>query len=103
MDCQRSRPSLRSGRALRLRCTGCIDLWVGGGLLRGEMGFDFLDDLARGAPRRAFEGHVFQQMRDAVLVRLLVAAADPVLLRQVVIGLLTNAYKHTSPPGTVYT
>jgi signal transduction histidine kinase len=31
----------------------------------------------------------------------LVAAADPVLLRQVIIGLLTNAYKHTSPPGTV--
>jgi signal transduction histidine kinase len=31
----------------------------------------------------------------------LVAAADPVLLRQVVIGLLTNAFKHTSPPGTV--
>ena len=31
----------------------------------------------------------------------LVASADPVLLRQVVIGLLTNAYKHTSPPGTV--
>ncbi len=31
----------------------------------------------------------------------LVAAADPVLLRQVVIGLLTNAFKHTSSPGTV--
>jgi signal transduction histidine kinase/HAMP domain-containing protein len=31
----------------------------------------------------------------------LVASADPVLLRQVVIGLLTNAFKHTSPPGTV--
>ena len=31
----------------------------------------------------------------------LVAAADPVLLRQVVIGLLTNAYKHTTPPGIV--
>ncbi|HKJ35598.1 MAG TPA: ATP-binding protein [Solirubrobacterales bacterium] len=31
----------------------------------------------------------------------LVAQADPVLLRQVVIGLLTNAYKHTPPPGTV--
>ena len=31
----------------------------------------------------------------------MVAAADPVLLRQVIIGLLTNAYKHTSPPGTV--
>ena len=31
----------------------------------------------------------------------LVAEADPVLLRQVVIGLLTNAYKHTPPPGVV--
>jgi signal transduction histidine kinase/HAMP domain-containing protein len=31
----------------------------------------------------------------------LVAQADPVLLRQVLIGLLTNAYKHTIPPGVV--
>lgn len=31
----------------------------------------------------------------------LVASADPVLLRQVIIGLLSNAYKHTSSPGTV--
>ena len=31
----------------------------------------------------------------------LVAEADPVLLRQVLIGLLTNAFKHTRRPGTV--
>lgn len=31
----------------------------------------------------------------------LVARADPVLLRQVLIGLLTNAFKHTPPPGAV--
>jgi signal transduction histidine kinase len=31
----------------------------------------------------------------------LVAVADPVLLRQVLIGLLTNAFKHTPAPGTV--
>ncbi len=31
----------------------------------------------------------------------LVAEADPVLLRQVLIGLLTNAYKNTPAPGTV--
>ncbi len=31
----------------------------------------------------------------------LVANADPVLLRQVLIGLLTNAFKHTPSPGTV--
>ena len=31
----------------------------------------------------------------------LAANADPVLLRQVLIGLLTNAFKHTPPPGTV--
>jgi len=31
----------------------------------------------------------------------LTAQADPVLLRQVLIGLLTNAYKHTPAPGTV--
>jgi signal transduction histidine kinase len=31
----------------------------------------------------------------------LTARADPVLLRQVLIGLLTNAYKHTPAPGTV--
>ncbi|MGB3098988.1 MAG: HAMP domain-containing sensor histidine kinase, partial [Solirubrobacterales bacterium] len=31
----------------------------------------------------------------------LVAQADPVLLRQVLIGLLTNAYKNTPAPGTV--
>jgi two-component system, OmpR family, phosphate regulon sensor histidine kinase PhoR len=29
------------------------------------------------------------------------AKADPVLLRQVLIGLLTNAFKHTPAPGTV--
>jgi signal transduction histidine kinase len=31
----------------------------------------------------------------------LVAAGDPVLVRQVLIGLLTNACAHTPPPGTV--
>jgi signal transduction histidine kinase len=31
----------------------------------------------------------------------LAAAGDPTLLRQVMIGLLTNAYKNTPPPGTV--
>ncbi len=31
----------------------------------------------------------------------LAASADPVLLRQVLIGLLTNAFKHTTAPGTV--
>ena len=31
----------------------------------------------------------------------LVAEGDPVLLRQVMIGLLTNACAHTAPPGTV--
>ncbi len=31
----------------------------------------------------------------------LVAQADPVLVRQVLIGLLTNAYKNTPPPGSV--
>ncbi len=31
----------------------------------------------------------------------LVAGADPVLLRQVLIGLLTNAFKHTAAPGAV--
>ena len=40
---------------------------------------DLLGDLARGAPLGALEGHVFEQMRDAVLVGLFVAAAgaDP--------------------------
>ena len=40
---------------------------------------DLLGNLARGAPRRALERHVLEQMRDAVLVRPLVAAAgtDP--------------------------
>ena len=55
---------------------------IGGGLGRGagvEIAadrLDLLDDLARGAPRGALERHVFEQMRDAVLVRLFVAAAD---------------------------
>lgn len=31
-----------------------------------------------------------------------VALADPVLLRQILVGLLSNAYKHTPAPGTVY-
>ena len=40
---------------------------------------DLLGDLPRGAPRRALERHVLEQMRDAVLVGVLVAAAgaDP--------------------------
>ena len=43
---------------------------------------------------------------DGIEVRLEVepevtARADPVLLRQVLIGLLTNAFKNTPPPGTV--
>src|SRR4029079_10488600 len=37
---------------------------------------DLFHDLARGAFCRALEGHVFQQMRDAVLVRLFIATAD---------------------------
>jgi two-component system sensor histidine kinase VicK len=31
----------------------------------------------------------------------LTAKGDPTLLRQVLVGLLTNAFKHTSPPGSV--
>ena len=31
----------------------------------------------------------------------LAAKGDPTLLRQVLVGLLTNAFKHTPPPGTV--
>ena len=58
---------------------------IGGGLVTGrgvEIAADRLDllgDLARGAPRRALERHVLEQMRDAVLVGALVAAAgaDP--------------------------
>ena len=38
---------------------------------------DLLGDLARGAARRALECHVLEEMRDAVLVGALVAAAAP--------------------------
>lgn len=38
---------------------------------------------------------------DAEVAPDLVASADPVLLRQVLIGLLTNAFKHTAAPGVV--
>lgn len=38
---------------------------------------------------------------DADVAPDLVAGADPVLLRQVLIGLLTNAFKHTAAPGAV--
>src|SRR5262249_30334548 len=40
---------------------------------------DFFGDLPRRAPRRSLERHVLEEMRDALLVRLLVAAAaaDP--------------------------
>ena len=31
----------------------------------------------------------------------LAAEGDPTLLRQVMVGLLTNAFKNTPPPGTV--
>ena len=58
---------------------------VGGGFDRGrgiEIAADRLDilgDLTRGPPRGALERHVLEQMRNAMLVRLLVAAAgaDP--------------------------
>src|SRR6185437_13367436 len=55
---------------------------IGGGLGRGsgvEVAadrFDFLHDLAGRAPGRALEGHVFQEMRDAMLVWLFIASAD---------------------------
>src|ERR1700682_6105282 len=55
---------------------------IGGGLGRGAgveiaaARLDFLDDFARRAPRGALERHVFQEMRNAVLVGLFVAAAD---------------------------
>src|SRR6266481_3946341 len=55
---------------------------IGGGLGRGagvEIAadrLDLLDDFARGAVGGALERHVFEQMRDTVLVRLFVAAAD---------------------------
>ena len=52
---------------------------AGGGVEVAADRLDLLGDLARGAPRGALERHVLEQMRDAVLVRLLVAAAgaDP--------------------------
>ena len=40
-------------------------------------GLDFLGDLARGTATRSFECHVFEQMRDAVLVRLLITRPSP--------------------------
>src|SRR5216684_7372695 len=55
---------------------------IGGGFGRGagiEIAadrLDFLDDFARRAPRGALERHVFEQMRNAVLVGLFIAAAD---------------------------
>ena len=56
---------------------------IGGGFGRGagiEIAadrLDLLDDFARAAPGGALERHVLEQMRDAVLVGLFVAAADP--------------------------
>ena len=52
---------------------------AGGGIEIAPDRFDLLRDLARGAARRALEGHVLEQVRDAVLVGPLVAAAgaDP--------------------------
>jgi hypothetical protein len=47
----------------------------GAGVEIAADGFDLLGDLPRGATRRSFERHVLEEMRDAVLVRLLVAAA----------------------------
>src|SRR5258705_548051 len=65
------------------RHVGLHPLRVIGGCLGGGAGIeiaadrlDLFHDLARAAPRGALERHVFEQMRDAVLVRLLVAAAD---------------------------
>ena len=51
----------------------------GGGIEIAPYRFDLLRDLARGAARRALEGHVLEEVRDAVLVGALVAAAgaDP--------------------------
>ena len=54
-------------------------LRAGGGIEVAADRLDLLGDLPRGPARRALERHVLEQMRDAVLVRLLVAAAgtDP--------------------------
>ena len=41
------------------------------------------------------------ELRDRCRPPDLVAGGDPVLLRQVLIGLLTNAFKHTPAPGAV--
>ena len=50
---------------------------AGGGIEIAADRLDLLGDLARGAPRGALERHVLEQMRDAMLVGLLVAAAGP--------------------------
>src|SRR5690606_20139257 len=57
--------------------TGVLEARGGVEIAAGVL--DLLDDLARVAARRSLEGHVLKKMRDAVLVRLLVAraGADP--------------------------
>src|SRR6516162_5772587 len=67
----------------RQRHIGLHDARIIGGSFRRGAGIeiaadrlDFLHDLARGAPRRAFERHMFEEMRDAMFVGPFVAAAD---------------------------
>ncbi len=50
---------------------------AGAGIEVAADGLDCLRELARVAALGALEGHVLEEMRDAVLVRLLVAAAGP--------------------------
>ena len=57
-------------------------------------------DLAIDEARAALETPEGVELRTEVAHEL-VARADPVLLRQVLIGLLTNAFKHTAAPGAV--
>ncbi len=65
-------------RHIRLQHPGVVGrgLGRGAGVEVAADRLDFLDDLARRAPRGALERHMLEEMRDAVLVRLFVTAAD---------------------------
>jgi hypothetical protein len=72
------RQHVQRQRHVGLHDAGVIGRGLGGGagIEIAADRLDFLDDFARRAPRGALERHMFEQMRDAVLVRLFVAAAD---------------------------
>ena len=95
----------RRGAELNLRqrlCErGALWIFLGVPLEHQLFGVDQREQVACGAGDRLDLGGLAEHAERLDVEPDLVAQGDQVLLRQVLIGLLTNAFKNTPPPGTV--